>query len=194
VFWRFALLIVETFALWRGRVFNGRHTVHVGEPALDIASVGHAPIVPSYIVRMTGSGSGSRYGRGATYSITGRLPSKPLPEDDANRPAQPEPSELTTNGVGPWKGLLPTEPFYTIRCCSRTATRGTSSIATATGSSDDSRVWTSRHPFHVAIENWQHDLNIGFHRAQCQRVRCRHVHRRSPKRNKRGAAMIATSM
>ena len=47
--------------------------------------------------------------------------------------------------------------------CSRTATPATSSTRTATGRMDaivadlDSR----RHGFDVAIENWQHDLNIG---------------------------------
>ena len=76
---------------------------------------------------------------------------------------QPDPSpELTTNGVGPWKGELPTEPHYDPELLARGDTRNVI---------DRYRYWTMeaivadldehRHPFHVAIENWQHDMNIG---------------------------------
>ena len=75
----------------------------------------------------------------------------------------PNPSvELTTNGVGPWQGDLPEGEQYDAELL-------------ATGDSrnviDRYRYWTidaikadldeTRHPFHVAIENWQHDMNIG---------------------------------
>jgi len=77
--------------------------------------------------------------------------------------ATPNPSvELTTNGVGPWQGELPEGEHYDPELL-------------ATGDSrnviDRYRYWTidaikadldeTRHPFHVAIENWQHDMNIG---------------------------------
>ena len=76
---------------------------------------------------------------------------------------QPDPShELTTNGVGPWKGELPTESHFDPELLARGDTRNVI---------DRYRYWSMeaivadldehRHPFHVAIENWQHDMNIG---------------------------------
>lgn len=70
--------------------------------------------------------------------------------------------EKSTYGVGPWVGALPTDPRFDPELL-------------ATGDSrnvvDKYRYWTmeaivadldtKRHSFHVAIENWQHDLNIG---------------------------------
>ena len=70
--------------------------------------------------------------------------------------------EKSTHGVGPWVGPLPTDPRFDQELL-------------ATGDSrnvvDKYRYWTmeaivadldtKRHSFHVAIENWQHDLNIG---------------------------------
>ncbi|NYF09412.1 tRNA G18 (ribose-2'-O)-methylase SpoU [Leifsonia sp. AK011] len=70
--------------------------------------------------------------------------------------------ELTTHGVGPWQGELPDDPRYDPELLQRGDTRNVI---------DRYRYWTMeaivadldtrRHGFHVAIENWQHDLNIG---------------------------------
>ena len=70
--------------------------------------------------------------------------------------------ELSTSGVGPWIGELPTEAWYDAELL---ATGDTRNVI------DRYRYWrmdaivadldTKRHPFHVAIENWQHDMNIG---------------------------------
>jgi tRNA G18 (ribose-2'-O)-methylase SpoU len=70
--------------------------------------------------------------------------------------------ELTTYGVGPWEGELPTEPHYDPDLLAHGDTRNVI---------DRYRYWTMsaivadldehRHPFSVAIENWQHDMNIG---------------------------------
>ena len=70
--------------------------------------------------------------------------------------------ELSTNGVGPWVGELPTEPFYDPELLKNGDSRNVI---------DRYRYWSMdaivadldehRHPFHVAIENWQHDMNIG---------------------------------
>jgi tRNA G18 (ribose-2'-O)-methylase SpoU len=76
---------------------------------------------------------------------------------------QPNPSvELSTNGVGPWQGEWPTDPRYDRELLERGDSRNVV---------DRYRYWTieairadldsTRHPFHVAIENWQHDMNIG---------------------------------
>ena len=70
--------------------------------------------------------------------------------------------ELSTHGVGPWKGDFPTDPKYDRELLESGDTRNVI---------DEYRYWTmeaivadldsKRHTFHVAIENWQHDLNIG---------------------------------
>lgn len=69
---------------------------------------------------------------------------------------------MSTNGVGPWVGELPTEPFYDPELLKNGDSRNVI---------DRYRYWSMdaivadldehRHPFHVAIENWQHDMNIG---------------------------------
>jgi len=71
-------------------------------------------------------------------------------------------NELSTNGVGPWVGEWPVEEWYDPELLERGDTRNVI---------DRYRYWTMdaivadldrhRHPFHVAIENWQHDMNIG---------------------------------
>lgn len=73
--------------------------------------------------------------------------------------------ELTTWGVGPWQGDFPTGPEaakYDEELLKYGDTRNVV---------DKYRYWSmeaivadldsKRHKFHVAIENWQHDLNIG---------------------------------
>ena len=76
---------------------------------------------------------------------------------------EPNPSvELSTNGVGPWPGELPTEAHFDPELLERGDSRNVV---------DRYRYWSmeairadldaTRHPFHVAIENWQHDMNIG---------------------------------
>jgi tRNA G18 (ribose-2'-O)-methylase SpoU len=64
--------------------------------------------------------------------------------------------------VGPWDGEPPTGPQWDAELLAAGDTRNVV---------DGYRYWsheaivadldTRRHPFHVAIENWQHDLNIG---------------------------------
>jgi len=65
-------------------------------------------------------------------------------------------------GVGPWPGPWPTDPRFDPELLAEGDRRNVV---------DQYRYWsmeaivadldTRRHPFHVAIENWQHDLNIG---------------------------------
>lgn len=84
--------------------------------------------------------------------------------DSAERraPYDPMPHGPEEVGVGPWQGEWPTGPEY-------------DPVLLANGDRrnvvDRYRYWTMdaiiadldsrRHPFHVAIENWQHDFNIG---------------------------------
>ena len=73
--------------------------------------------------------------------------------------------ELTTWGVGPWQGELPTGPGSEIYDPELLQYGDTRNVV------DKYRYWSmeaivadldsKRHNFHVAIENWQHDLNIG---------------------------------
>jgi tRNA G18 (ribose-2'-O)-methylase SpoU len=71
-------------------------------------------------------------------------------------------TELREVGVGPWEGPWPDDPRYDPELLTHGDTRNVV---------DRYRYWrheaivadldTHRHEFHVAIENWQHDLNIG---------------------------------
>jgi tRNA G18 (ribose-2'-O)-methylase SpoU len=75
--------------------------------------------------------------------------------------ATPHP-ERSTHGVGPWEGEWPTQSHFDQELLRLGDSRNVV---------DKYRYWsmdaivadldTKRHPFHVAIENWQHDLNIG---------------------------------
>ena len=112
--------------------------------------------------------------------------------DDNGRVTEPEPNptvELTTNGVGPWVGDLPVEPWYDTELLERGDTRNVI---------DRYRYWSMeaivadlderRHPFHVAIENWQHDMNIGSIVRSANAFAADTVHIIGRKRwNKRGA-------
>ena len=70
--------------------------------------------------------------------------------------------ERSTWGVGPWVGPLPEGEQYDAELLKNGDSRNVA---------DHYRYWsmeaivadldTKRHSFHVAIENWQHDLNIG---------------------------------
>jgi tRNA G18 (ribose-2'-O)-methylase SpoU len=77
--------------------------------------------------------------------------------------AEQNPSvELTTHGVGPWQGEPPEGEQWDPELLAKGDSRNVI---------DRYRYWrmaaivadldAHRHPFHVAIENWQHDMNIG---------------------------------
>ena len=63
----------------------------------------------------------------------------------------------------PLAGPVAGRPALRPRAARATATGATSSTATGTGRREaiGADLDTRRHPFHVAIENWQHDFNIG---------------------------------
>lgn len=73
--------------------------------------------------------------------------------------------EQTTWGVGPWQGDLPVGKGSEVYDPELLANGDTRNVV------DKYRYWSmeaivadldsKRHKFHVAIENWQHDLNIG---------------------------------
>jgi tRNA G18 (ribose-2'-O)-methylase SpoU len=97
--------------------------------------------------------------------------------------------ELSANGVGPWVGEWPTESYYDPELLRNGDSRNVV---------DRYRYWTmeaivadldeKRHPFHVAIENWQHDMNIGSIVRSANAFGADTVHIVGRKRwNKRGA-------
>jgi tRNA G18 (ribose-2'-O)-methylase SpoU len=103
---------------------------------------------------------------------------------------EPNPShELSTHGVGPWRGELPSDARYDRELLTRGDSRNVI---------DRYRYWTMeaiiadlderRHPFHVAIENWQHDMNIGSIVRSANAFAAETVHIIGRRRwNKRGA-------
>lgn len=103
---------------------------------------------------------------------------------------EPNPSnELTTYGVGPWRGEWPTGEQYDPELLEHGDSRNVI---------DRYRYWSmaaivadldaARHPFHVAIENWQHDMNIGSIVRSANAFGAATVHIIGRKRwNKRGA-------
>jgi tRNA G18 (ribose-2'-O)-methylase SpoU len=107
-----------------------------------------------------------------------------VPEENENPSV-----ELTTNGVGPWQGELPVEEFYDPELLAKGDSRNVIdryrywSMAAIVADLDE-----RRHPFHVAIENWQHDMNIGSIVRSANAFAADTVHIVGRKRwNKRGA-------
>jgi len=102
----------------------------------------------------------------------------------------PNPShELSTNGVGPWRGERPSDPWFDPELLERGDSRNVI---------DRYRYWSveairrdldaTRHPFQVAIENWQHDMNIGSIVRSANAFGAERVHIIGRRRwNKRGA-------
>ena len=82
--------------------------------------------------------------------------------DDARAPYDPMPHGPPEVGLGPWQGEWPTGAQYDAELLRDGDRRNVV---------DRYRYWTMaaivadlderRHDFHVAIENWQHDFNIG---------------------------------
>ncbi len=84
------------------------------------------------------------------------------PSDTERAPYDPMPHGPAEVGVGPWEGPLPEGEQYDATLLAEGDRRNVV---------DRYRYWTleaivadldtRRHDFHVAIENWQHDFNIG---------------------------------
>jgi predicted RNase H-like nuclease/tRNA(Leu) C34 or U34 (ribose-2'-O)-methylase TrmL len=93
----------------------------------------------------------------------GYIVAPPPPEHEPTpRGAAPVVVERAAVGIGPWEGPWPDDERYDPELLAHGDTRNVV---------DAYRYWrmeaivadldTRRHPFSVAIENWQHDLNIG---------------------------------
>lgn len=94
-------------------------------------------------------------------------------------------------GVGPWEGPWPTDPQYDEELLQQGDRRNVV---------DRYRYWRleaivadldrRRHPFHVAIENWQHDFNIGSVVRTANAFLCAEVHVVGRRRWNRRGAMV----
>jgi tRNA G18 (ribose-2'-O)-methylase SpoU len=101
--------------------------------------------------------------------------------------------ELTTWGVGPWQGDWP-ELEGSVYDPELLANGDTRNVV------DKYRYWSmeaivadldsKRHSFHVAIENWQHDLNIGSIVRNANAFLAKEVHIIGNKRWNRRGAMV----
>jgi tRNA G18 (ribose-2'-O)-methylase SpoU len=109
------------------------------------------------------------------------------PETDLTLPE----AVLDTVGVGPWPGSWPEDPRYDPDLLAHGDRRNVV---------DRYRYWTVeaivadldryRHPFHVAIENWRHDLNIGTVVRTANAFLAEAVHIVGKKRWNRRGAMV----
>ncbi|MEY3408271.1 MAG: hypothetical protein RL038_1332 [Actinomycetota bacterium] len=94
-------------------------------------------------------------------------------------------------GVGPWQGELPTEEHFDPELLANGDRRNVV---------DKYRYWkmdaivsdldTQRHEFHVAIENWEHDLNIGSIVRSANAFMAKSVHIIGKRRWNRRGAMV----
>jgi tRNA G18 (ribose-2'-O)-methylase SpoU len=106
-------------------------------------------------------------------------------------PYDPMPHGPAEVGVGPWEGEWPTGEQYDERLLAEGDRRNVV---------DRYRYWTMeaivadldsrRHDFHVAIENWQHDFNIGTIVRTANAFLAREVHIVGNRRWNRRGAMV----
>ena len=112
--------------------------------------------------------------------------------DETGRPLEvDEPRAPVEVGVGPWPGEWPDDPRYDPELLQHGDRRNVV---------DEYRYWSmaaivadldaKRHPFHVAIENWQHDLNIGSIVRSANAFSAAAVHIVGRKRWNRRGAMV----
>lgn len=107
--------------------------------------------------------------------------------DDSVAPGEPRPPV----GVGPWAGDPPDDPRYDPALLEQGDARNVV---------DRYRYWRleaivadldqRRHPFHVAIENWEHDFNIGSVVRTANAFGARAVHIVGRRRWNRRGAMV----
>jgi tRNA G18 (ribose-2'-O)-methylase SpoU len=111
--------------------------------------------------------------------------------DEGRAPYDPMPHGPAEIGVGPWEGELPEGEQYDAELLADGDRRNVV---------DRYRYWrleaivadldTRRHDFHVAIENWQHDFNIGTIVRTANAFLAREVHIVGKRRWNRRGAMV----
>nr|WP_040422549.1 RNA methyltransferase [Actinopolymorpha alba] len=113
--------------------------------------------------------------------------------DDVRETVPDEPTDglSASVGVGPWDGPWPSDPHYDPELLAHGDRRNVV---------DRFRYWrrdavvadldTRRHDFHVAIENWQHDFNIGSVVRTANAFLAKEVHVVGRRRWNRRGAMV----
>jgi len=121
------------------------------------------------------------------------IESEPAPvlHEERRAPYDPMPHGPAEVGVGPWEGEWPTGEQYDARLLAEGDRRNVV---------DRYRYWTMeaivadldtrRHDFHVAIENWQHDFNIGTIVRTANAFLAKEVHIVGNRRWNRRGAMV----
>ena len=113
---------------------------------------------------------------------------EPAPPEPYDEPAQHGPYEV---GVGPWTGPWPDDPRYDPELLRHGDRRNVIdryrylTVAAIVADLD-----TRRHAFHVAIENWGHDFNIGSVVRTANAVLAAEVHIVGRRRWNRRGAMV----
>lgn len=110
---------------------------------------------------------------------------------ESGRMTSNESPDSTEPGVGPWPGGWPDDPRYDLELLE---------VGDRRNVVDQYRYWTReaivadldarRHPFHIAIENWQHDFNIGSVVRTANAFLAREVHIVGKRRWNRRGAMV----
>jgi tRNA G18 (ribose-2'-O)-methylase SpoU len=113
------------------------------------------------------------------------------PEEPQRAPYDPMPHGRPEVGVGPWEGPWPEDERYDRRLLAEGDRRNVV---------DRYRYWTMaaiisdldrrRHDFHIAIENWQHDFNIGTIVRTANAFLAKEVHIVGNRRWNRRGAMV----
>ena len=113
-----------------------------------------------------------------------------LPDEPRHEPGEAEPAKAEV-GVGPWEGELPEGDHWDPDLLADGDRRNVL---------DKYRYWkheaivaeldSRRHNFHVAIENWQHDLNIGTVVRTANAFLAKEVHIIGRRRWNRRGAMV----
>jgi tRNA G18 (ribose-2'-O)-methylase SpoU len=116
---------------------------------------------------------------------------QPAEPDEPRAPYDPMPHGPAEVGVGPWEGPWPEGERYDARLLAEGDRRNVV---------DRYRYWTMdaivadldarRHDFHVAIENWQHDFNIGTIVRTANAFLAKEVHIVGNRRWNRRGAMV----
>jgi tRNA G18 (ribose-2'-O)-methylase SpoU len=117
-----------------------------------------------------------------------------MPEPDQRAPYDPMPHGPQEVGVGPWPGERPSGPGSEVYDEHLLAEGDRRNVV------DRYRYWTveaivadldrRRHDFHVAIENWRHDFNIGTIVRTANAFLAREVHVVGNRRWNRRGAMV----